>query len=33
MTKRIAANFDEFKVASNGIAESVKDTVKETVKK
>jgi phasin family protein len=33
MTKRIAASFDEFKVASKGVAESVKDTVKETAKK
>jgi phasin family protein len=33
MTKRIAASFDEFKVASNSVAESVKETVKETVKK
>lgn len=33
MTKRISASFDEFRAASNGVAETVKDIAKESVKK
>ena len=33
MTKRISASFDEFKAASNGVAETVRDVAKEPVKK